>query len=101
MGNSNNTTPKLKVMYNTIQDQINLIQSLKANVIVDVAGKDSYAALTKYLEENDNRDIKIFPIVVNAPSQYGSHEALSASGGQRSGTMKTKHEKKMTIKIQK
>ena len=67
-------------MYKTIQEQIDFITKKSADIIVDVAGKDSYAALAKYLEENNSNEvIKIIPIVVKVPSEYGSHEVLQSS----------------------
>jgi len=67
-------------MYKTIQEQIDFIIKQSADIIIDVAGKDSYAALAKYLgENNSNAIIRIIPVVVKVPSEYGSHETLQSS----------------------
>ena len=61
-------------MYRTIQEQLTNIKGLNANIIIDVAGKDSFAALIKFLEENKNTGLTILPIIVKSPTEFGSTE---------------------------
>lgn len=66
-------------MKNSISNQLEKIQQLHGDIIIDVAGKDSYAALIKHLETEKQNSLKIIPIVVKAPSEYGTIEKLVES----------------------
>lgn len=49
------------------------------DIIVDVAGNDSYAAIIEFLKGVRPKSVTIAPIVVKAPTEYGDDEALIES----------------------
>jgi hypothetical protein len=61
-------------MYRDLGSQLNELDQYKADVIVDLAGKDSFAAIIRYLEDSSTFPLKLLPVVVKSPTEYGPDE---------------------------